>query len=135
MSERVFRFEVLERDGGSSARRGRIVTARGTIATPAFMPVATAGAVRGVTPEELRRLGAEIVLANAYHLSLRPGAEVIRDLGGLSAFMGWNGPGILSPAWGPDLRFSAAIALPISSTIARGAPTAIRFLIVEPTSQ
>ncbi len=92
MSERVFRFEVLERDARSSARRGRIFTARGTIATPAFMPVATAGAVRGVTTEELRRLGAEIVLANAYHLSLRPGAEVIRDLGGISAFMGWNGP-------------------------------------------
>jgi queuine tRNA-ribosyltransferase len=92
MSERAFRFEVLARDVASSARRGRIVTARGMIATPAFMPVATAGAVRGVTPEELRRLGAEIVLANAYHLSLRPGAEVIRDLGGLSAFMGWDGP-------------------------------------------
>jgi len=92
MSERVFRFDVLARDRASSARRGRILTARGTIATPAFMPVATAGAVRGVTPEELRRLGAEILLANAYHLSLRPGAEVIRDLGGLSAFMGWNGP-------------------------------------------
>src|SRR5204863_6756310 len=100
------RFEVLERDAGSSARRGRIVTARGTIATPAFMPVATAGAVRGVTPEELRRLGAEIVLANAYHLSLRPGAEVIRDLGGLSAFMGWNGP-VLTDSGGFQL-FSLA---------------------------
>lgn len=92
MIERRFAFDVLARDGASRARLGRIVTARGTIATPAFMPVATAGAVRGVTPEELRRLGAEILLANAYHLSLRPGAEVIRDLGGLSAFMGWNGP-------------------------------------------
>ena len=56
------------------------------------MPVATVGAVKGVTPGELRELGAEIVLANAYHLSLRPGAETIRELGGLSSFMGWGGP-------------------------------------------
>jgi queuine tRNA-ribosyltransferase len=92
MTERPFRFEVLRRDVKSRARSGRIVTARGTVQTPAFMPVATVGAVRGITPDELRRLGAEIVLANAYHLSLRPGAEVIRELGGVSKFMGWDGP-------------------------------------------
>jgi len=92
MTARPFRFEVLARDTASSARRGRMTTARGAVETPAFMPVATVGAVRGVRPEDLRRLGAEIVLANAYHLSLRPGVEVIRELGGLSAFMGWHGP-------------------------------------------
>jgi queuine tRNA-ribosyltransferase len=69
-----------------------MVTARGAVETPAFMPVATAGAVKGVAPQELRGLGAEILLANAYHLSLRPGAELIAELGGLSTFMGWDGP-------------------------------------------
>jgi queuine tRNA-ribosyltransferase len=92
MSERAFRFERLARDERSGARRGRIHTARGRVETPAFMPVATVGAVKGVTPAELRDLGAEIVLANSYHLSLRPGADTIRDLGGLSSFMGWRGP-------------------------------------------
>jgi queuine tRNA-ribosyltransferase len=92
MSERSFRFELLARDERSQARRGRIHTARGPVETPAFMPVATVGAVKGVTPAELRALGAEIVLANAYHLSLRPGPDTIRELGGLSSFMGWGGP-------------------------------------------
>lgn len=92
MIQRPFRFEVLARAAGSRARLGRMTTARGVVDTPAFMPVATVGAVKGATPEDLRRLGAQIVLANAYHLSLRPGAEVIRELGGLSRFMGWDGP-------------------------------------------
>jgi len=88
----ALRFEVLSRDPQGRARRGRLFTAHGIVETPAFMPVATAGAVKGVTAHELRGLGAEIVLANAYHLSLRPGAELIADLGGLSRFMGWDGP-------------------------------------------
>jgi queuine tRNA-ribosyltransferase len=92
MSGRCFRFELLARDGAGRARRGRIHTARGAVETPAFMPVATVGAVKGVAPRELRELGAEILLANAYHLSLRPGVEPIRDLGGLSRFMAWDGP-------------------------------------------
>ncbi len=91
MSERPFRFELLARDECSQARRGRIHTARGPVETPAFMPVATVGAVKGVTPAELRVLGAEIVLANAYHLSLRPGARY--DSGARRAFVihgvGW----------------------------------------------
>jgi queuine tRNA-ribosyltransferase len=92
MTPRPFRFEVLARDPQSRARWGRMITARGAVETPAFMPVATAGAVKGVAPQELRGLGAEILLANAYHLSLRPGAELIAELGGLSTFMGWDGP-------------------------------------------
>ena len=92
MSHRAFRFEVEITDGRTRARRGKITTARGTIATPAFMPVGTVGSVKGVTPTELRALGAEIVLANAYHLYLRPGVETVRELGGLSRFMGWDGP-------------------------------------------
>lgn len=92
MRARAFSFEVVATDPSSRARRGRIQTERGAVETPAFMPVATAGAVKGATPQELRRLGAQILLANAYHLSLRPGAEVVRELGGLSRFMGWDGP-------------------------------------------
>lgn len=85
-----FSYEVLARDGG--ARVGRLVTPHGEVATPAFMPVGTAGAVKAATPEELRACGTEILLANTYHLYLRPGHEVIRDLGGLHTFMHWDGP-------------------------------------------
>ena len=83
-------FKVLARDG--AARRGRIETTRGAINTPAFMPVGTAATVKGMTPEAVAESGAEIVLANAYHLMLRPGAERVARLGGLHAFMNWAGP-------------------------------------------
>ncbi len=85
-----FRFGVDARDG--AARRGRLQTPHGTIETPAFMPVATYGAVRGVSGEELRSLGAQILLANTYHLHERPGEEVVESLGGLHGFTGWSGP-------------------------------------------
>jgi queuine tRNA-ribosyltransferase len=85
-----FAFTVTAQDG--VARRGRMTTAHGTVDTPAFQPVGTAGAVKAVTPEELRRCGAQIVLANTYHLYLRPGHAVVRELGGLHAFMHWDGP-------------------------------------------
>jgi queuine tRNA-ribosyltransferase len=84
------RFDLLATDG--VARRGRIAFARGTVETPAFMPVGTYGAVKSVTAEELRALGAEIVLGNTFHLMLRPGMEVIRLHGGLHRFMHWDGP-------------------------------------------
>ncbi len=83
-------FEVLARDG--AARCGRLRTAHGEVATPAFMPVGTRGSVRSLGPDDLRAAGTEIVLANTYHLMLRPGADLIRALGGLHAFMGWDGP-------------------------------------------
>jgi len=83
-------FDVLARDG--RARVGRMRTARGDVATPAFMPVGTAGTVKAVTPGELRTCGAEMLLANTYHLYLRPGHEVVRELGGLHRFMNWSGP-------------------------------------------
>jgi queuine tRNA-ribosyltransferase len=85
------RFEVLHRDG--AARVGRLALPHGRVDTPAFMPVGTYGTVKGMTPESLEALGAQIVLGNTLHLSLRPGAEVValhRD--GLHGFMGWNGP-------------------------------------------
>ena len=85
------RFEVLHRDG--AARVGRLALPHGLVDTPAFMPVGTYGTVKGMTPESLEALDAQIVLGNTLHLSLRPGAEVValhRD--GLHGFMGWNGP-------------------------------------------
>ena len=83
-------FELLGRSG--AARRGRIQLARGRVATPAFMPVGTYGTVKGMTPEELRGIGAEIILGNTFHLMLRPGTDVIAAHGDLHDFMHWNGP-------------------------------------------
>jgi queuine tRNA-ribosyltransferase len=85
-----FSFTLLKTDG--AARRGEIVTPHGRVQTPAFMPVGTQATVKGLTPETLRGTGAEIVLANTYHLMLRPGAERIAALGGLHAFMQWPLP-------------------------------------------
>lgn len=85
-----FGFEFLGKDG--DARRGRVTTAHGTIETPAFMPVGTAGTVKAMMPSSVAATGAEIVLGNTYHLMLRPGAERIAALGGLHAFMNWPGP-------------------------------------------
>jgi queuine tRNA-ribosyltransferase len=81
------RFEVLATDG--TARLGRLTTAHGVVDTPVFMPVGTLGTVKSLTPEDLEGAGAQIVLANTYHLLLRPGPDVVRDLGGLHRFMGW----------------------------------------------
>ncbi|MGB8274177.1 MAG: tRNA guanosine(34) transglycosylase Tgt, partial [Alphaproteobacteria bacterium] len=86
----AFAFEILATSG--AARRGRLTTAHGTVETPAFMPVGTAATVKAMTPESVRETGAEIVLANTYHLMLRPGAERIERLGGLHRFMNWPGP-------------------------------------------
>ena len=82
-------FDVTGREG--AARAGVLRTAHGVVRTPAFMPVGTKATVKSVDPAELRALGAEIVLGNAYHLHFRPGAELIAELGGLHAFMGWDG--------------------------------------------
>jgi len=93
-----FDFEVVRVDP-SGARLGRLTTAHGVVDTPAFMPVATHGAVKGVAPEQLGALGATILLANAYHLAQRPGVETVQALGGLHALMGWDGP-LLSDSGG-----------------------------------
>jgi len=85
-------FEVTARDQDSRARAGRLSLRSGIVRTPAFMPVGSRGSVRGVTSEQLRECGVEMVLANAYHLALRPGADAVARLGGLHAFMGWDGP-------------------------------------------
>src|SRR5690349_21330648 len=83
-------FEVLATDG--EARRGRLTTPHGVVETPAFMPVGTLGAVKGISPQELEAAGASILLCNLYHLALRPGVETIERLGGLHRFNGWPGP-------------------------------------------
>ena len=85
-------YELLQTDPSSLARRGRVVTARGVIETPAFMPVGTRGSVKGVSPAELRDLDAQIILGNTYHLWLRPGMDIIRHFGGLHRFMNWDAP-------------------------------------------
>jgi queuine tRNA-ribosyltransferase len=85
----VIRFELLATDG--AARRGRLSTARGPVETPVFMPVGTAATVKTLEPRDLEALGVRIVLANTYHLFLRPGHERVRRLGGLHRFMAWSG--------------------------------------------
>jgi len=85
-----FGLELLGTDG--AARRGRVTTGRGTIETPAFMPVGTAATVKAMQPESVESTGAEIILGNTYHLMLRPTAERIDRLGGLHKFMNWKGP-------------------------------------------
>jgi queuine tRNA-ribosyltransferase len=86
------RFVAGARDPGSSARRGTLLTSRGAIETPVFMPVGTRATVTGLTPDDLAAVGAPILLANTYHLLLRPGPELFRRVGGIHAFMRWPGP-------------------------------------------
>ncbi len=86
----LMKFDVLAQDG--AARRGRLTFPRGTIETPAFMPVGTYGSVKSMTPEEVKTTGAEIILGNTFHLMLRPGTEIIKQHGDLHDFMRWDGP-------------------------------------------
>ena len=87
----MYRFRVIEKEKGGSARLGEIRTSRETVATPAFMPVATQGAGKAISPLDLRRLGFQILIANAYHLYLRPGTDIVSSLGGLREYMSWDG--------------------------------------------
>lgn len=83
-------FELKKTSG--KARRGVLKTAHGEIQTPFFMTIGTAGAVKGLTPSEVRELGGQIILSNAYHLHLRPGEDIVKEAGGLHKFMNWDGP-------------------------------------------
>jgi queuine tRNA-ribosyltransferase len=85
-------FEVIRTDSHSAARRGRLVTPHGIAETPAFMPVGTRGSVKGLLPAMVRQTGAQIILANTYHLLLRPGPDIVAALGDLHGLMGWEGP-------------------------------------------
>jgi queuine tRNA-ribosyltransferase len=100
-------FEITGRDEGSAARAGELTTPHGVVRTPAFMPVGTAGTVKGIAAWELERLAPEMVLANTYHLVLRPGVERIERLGGLHRLMGWRGP-ILTDSGGFQVYSLAA---------------------------
>lgn len=82
------KYELIKKEG--RARRGRLVFERGTVETPAFMPVGTYGTVKGMTPEEVAETGAQILLGNTFHLWLRPGQEVMRAHGDLHDFMNWQ---------------------------------------------
>lgn len=100
------RFELLKTDG--MARVGRLTTAHGVVETPAFMPVGTQGSVKSLTPQDLHQVGAQILLANTYHLFLRPGHRLIAELGGLHRFMAWEGP-ILTDSGGFQVYSLAAL--------------------------
>ena len=88
----TFNFSLLHRDTDSQARLGRMTTPHGTVNTPAFAPVGTQATVKALDPRDLSDLGTELILSNTYHLYLRPGADVVADMGGLHEFMGWSGP-------------------------------------------
>ena len=90
----MFNFEITHRHSHSKARLGVLTTPHGQIDTPVFMPVGTQATVKALSPEDLEDCGVQIILGNTYHLYLRPGHEVIRDLGGLHRFMNWNHPKI-----------------------------------------
>lgn len=87
-----FKFEIAAEDEGTAGRNGRFHTPHGMIDTPVFAPVGTQGTVKALTPANLKEIGATLVLANTYHLYLRPGDELVRELGGLHQFMQWDGP-------------------------------------------
>lgn len=106
-SPRPFSFDLLATDPATSARRGVFHTPHGPVQTPAFMPVGTLGTVKGLTIDQVRATGAHMILGNTYHLHLRPGEEVVRELGGLHKFMGWEGP-ILTDSGGFQIFSLAA---------------------------
>lgn len=106
----TFRFELLNTDG--AARRGRFHTTHGSVDTPVFMPVGTQGTVKGLTPQLVREAGANIILGNTYHLTLRPGDALVAELGGLHRFMAWDRP-ILTDSGGYQV-FSLALKRKIS---------------------
>src|SRR5206468_4812827 len=108
------RFTVEQTDG--SARLGRLETTHGVVETPVFMPVGTQATVKGLTPDQLRSAGATMLLANTYHLTLRPGEELIAELGGLHRFMGWGGP-ILTDSGGYQV-YSLALSCRITDRAA-----------------
>jgi queuine tRNA-ribosyltransferase len=102
-------FEFLCQDSHSAARRGLLTTAHGKVETPVFMPVGTAGAVKGISPQQLKETGSDIVLANTYHLLLRPGVDVVESLGGLHKFMVWDDP-ILTDSGGYQIFSLSGLA-------------------------
>ena len=104
----MFKFEILQESKNTAARIGKLTTTHGEIETPVFMPVGTQATVKGLEPEELKKLGAQIILSNTYHLYMRPGDELIHNAGGLHKFMHWNKP-ILTDSGGFQVFSLAAL--------------------------
>ena len=102
-----FSFQLLK-EGEGKGRLGKIATPHGSFSTPAFMPVGSQGSVKALAPTDLQEIGTEILLCNAYHLYLRPGTEVVRKVGGLHRFMGWEGP-ILTDSGGFQIVSMSAL--------------------------
>src|SRR5438309_1303704 len=102
------RWELLSTCAVTGARRGRLHTPHGTVETPAFMPVGTQGTVKTLSSEDLEAIGFELILANTYHLALRPSSERIERLGGLHRFMSWR-KGILTDSGGYQVMSLSAI--------------------------
>jgi queuine tRNA-ribosyltransferase len=115
----AIRFEIVAQDTATRARAGLLRTPHGVVETPVFMPVGTAGTVKGARQDELESLGVQMLLANTYHLYLRPGHELIDELGGLHRFMGWPHP-LLTDSGGYQV-----LAIPISRA-RRGDPVSSR---------
>ena len=88
----ALRFDLLAKDSSTAARSGRVTTRHGSFDTPAFMPVGTQGSIKGLSPDQVAKTGAQCILANTYHLMLRPGEKVVAELGDLHRFMAWPGP-------------------------------------------
>ncbi len=109
MNKRPLTFTIKHKSKKSRARTGVLSTLHGDIQTPAFVPVGTKATIKGLTPEMVQDLGADVVLANTYHLYLQPGSDVIREAGGIHKFMGWNGP-IFTDSGGFQ-AFSLGVAL------------------------
>src|SRR5438067_9608683 len=92
LNQRPIQYELISRDSATAARLGRITTRHGIFDTPAFMAVGTQGTIKGVLPDQVAATGSQCILANTYHLMLRPGEKVVAELGDLHRFMGWPGP-------------------------------------------
>jgi queuine tRNA-ribosyltransferase len=115
-------FKILHQSKKSSARRGILKTAHGEIQTPFFLPIATKGSVKALGSDDLKKMGAEIILANTYHLYLQPGLEVLKKFGGLHKFMNWNGP-ILTDSGGYQVFSLGSKFKPPSGEVVTTLPT------------
>src|SRR5699024_4657424 len=99
MTEPAIRYELIKEEKNTGARLSILHTHHGSIKTPIYMPVGTLATVKGLSPEELKDMGAEIVLSNTYHLWLRPGEDIVEEAGGLHKFMNWD-RGVLTDSGG-----------------------------------
>src|SRR5258708_22680524 len=105
-------FELLKTDDRSKARLGRLSTPHGVVDTPVFMSVGTQGSVKVIDPRELREMGTQIILGNTYHLSIRPGMEIIRAAGGLHSFINWPAPILTDSGGVPALSLPTTPKIP-----------------------